>query len=54
MSIFIGLLYVAWCINPTVFDSLIYKEKDLYLISIVVVLAFMADVLDIVNKYKKS
>ena len=46
LSIFIGLLYVAWCINPTTFDSLINKPIDLILIGIVFFLGMAADVKD--------
>jgi hypothetical protein len=43
LSIFIGLLYVAWCINPTTFDSLKTKQTDLFIIGYVIVMATIGD-----------
>jgi hypothetical protein len=47
LSIFIGLLYVAWCINPMTFDTLINKHADLLVISFVVLFALLGDLKDL-------
>ena len=52
LSIFIGLLYVAWCINQTAFDSLITKPIDIILINVVIILALIGDIKDLKNKQK--
>lgn len=52
LSIFIGLLYVAWCINPIVFDSIETKILDLVLIGIVTILAFIGDLKDLFKERK--
>lgn len=54
LSIFIGLLYIAWCINPETFDSIQYKFLDLVLIGIVFILAFIADIKDILTNNKSK
>lgn len=54
LSIFIGLLYVAWCINPSEFDSLQNKSTDIALISIVFILASIGDIIDILKTFKKT
>jgi len=43
LAVFIGLQYVAWCINPTVYDSISGKWQDLILIGIVTFLCSYAD-----------
>lgn len=49
LSIFIGLLYVAWCINPVTFDTGM-KEQDYFIICLVIILGFIGDVRDLSNK----
>lgn len=53
LAVFIGLLYVAWCINPTTFDSIDDNTKDLIIINVVVFLATFSDLVDLLNKLKK-
>lgn len=52
LSIFIGLLYVAWCINPTTFDSTHDILRDTILINVVFALALIGDIKDLLKKTK--
>lgn len=50
LSIFIGLLYIAWCINPTIFDTINNSSKDIILICIVFFLGLIGDIKDLNSK----
>lgn len=52
LSIFVGLLYVAWCINPTVFDSAGENLADVFVIGLVFWLALWGDVKDLLKQNK--
>jgi hypothetical protein len=54
LSIFIGLLYVAWSINPTIFDSLVNKHVDLFLIALVFVIGLFGDLKDLRHKEEQK
>jgi hypothetical protein len=53
LSIFVGLLYVAWCINPTVFDTAGEKPADIFIVGLVFWLALWGDLKDLLYKEKK-
>jgi hypothetical protein len=50
LSIFIGLLYVAWCINPTTFDTINNNSNDIILICVVFLLALFGDIKELNSK----
>ena len=50
LSIFVGLLYVAWCIDPKSFDSLETSFPDLILMGIVFIFAILGDLKDLLKK----
>lgn len=51
LSIFVGLLYVAWCINSATFESM--KNSDHILIWFVLTLGLIADFKDLFKKESK-
>jgi hypothetical protein len=52
LSIFIGLIYIAWSINPTEFDKLGGNSADLILIGVVFWMAVFGDVKDLLKNNK--
>ena len=50
LSIFVGLLYVAWCINSATFDSM--NSHDYFAILLVISLAFIGDIKDLFKTKK--
>ena len=54
LSILIGLLYVAYCINPLKFDELSASIVDLLLIGVTFWLALIADLKDLLYKQKTN
>jgi len=54
LSIFIGLLYVAYCINPIKFDELSNNMVDVILVGLTFWLALLADLKDLLWKPKSS
>lgn len=53
LSIFVGLLYVAWCINPINYDNQM-KETDYIAILLVLSLAFIGDLKDLFKNKKNE
>lgn len=52
LSIFVGLLYVAWCINPTTFDASNASIPDLIIVGITFWLALIGDIKELLKKNK--
>lgn len=52
LSILIGLLYVAYSINPVIFDGLSTSIGDILLIGVVFWLGLFADLRDLLHKNK--
>lgn len=48
LSIFTGLLYVAWCINPKAFDNQMVLA-DYVIIIIVISVALIGDIKDLLH-----
>ena len=51
LSIFVGLLYVAWCINPPVFDAMTENEKGF--VVAIMFLGLIGDIHDLFKSEKK-
>lgn len=51
-SIFTGLIYIAWAINPREFDALSHSIKDATLIWLVFWMSFAFDLIEFLNKKK--
>jgi len=54
LSILIGLLYVAYCINPLKFDELGTSIVDILLIGVTFWLSLIADLKDLLYKQKTN
>lgn len=50
LSIFVGLLYVAWCINPIMFDTIQNSIPDIIVIGYVSWMALFADLREYKNR----
>ena len=53
LSIFVGLLYVAWCIDPKTFDTAYTNPADLFLVGITFYLALWGDLKELLKKDKE-
>lgn len=52
LAIFTGLLYIAYAINPEYMTSLESNKYDLFLVGLILWIAFFGDIKDLLRKEK--